>query len=136
MRLRLATLAVLVLSRAREPSEQQAALAAYAIALGRVEARMRLLEPPPVLVATHRGQLLRVDRARSLSRRLRAAVGRRDAPAITRLLVRFGAVNDVGAVSLAVQRAAVRAYQQRLRDVSAASAAASRELARLQRTLK
>ena len=124
------------LSHAITPTTQQAALATYASALARIEARLRLLEPPPVLVDSYRGQLLRVDQARSLSRRLRAALGRRDAPAIAALLQRFRNVNDIGAVDLQLQRAAVRAYQRRLRAVSEASAAASRELARLQRTVK
>jgi len=124
------------LRRASAAPGQQAALTAYGGALSGIETQMRALDPPPVLLDSHRGQLLRLDRARSLSRGLRSAIGRADAPAIATLLVRFQRVNDVGAVTVALQRAAVRAYQRRLRAVSEAAAATSRELADLQRTLR
>lgn len=115
---------------------QAAALRAYAHTLGRIEARMRRLDPPRVLLTRHRGQLLRLDQARALGRRLRAAVLRADARATARLLVRFSSVGGDPHLDLILQRDAVRAYQRRVRAVERAAGVARIELARLQKTLQ
>jgi hypothetical protein len=123
------------LAAAESPDAQNSALGLYAAALDRLENRMRLLSPPPVLLASHRSQLLRLHEARVLSGRLRTAIAGADAPAIARLLLRFREVNASTGAGLVLQRGAVRAYRQRVRDVQEAIAAARREQARLQRTL-
>ena len=75
---------------------------------------MRALSPPPVLLPGHRSQLLRLSDARSLAARLRAAVGASDSGAVARLLLRFRDVYATSGLDVEVQRAAVRAYRERL----------------------
>jgi hypothetical protein len=124
------------LAGATTPPQQQLALQGYGHALGRLEARLRRLQPPPVLVASYRSQLLRLATARGLTVRLRAAIGARDAALVARLLVRFRAVNNSPGASLGVQRAAVQAYRRRVSAVGAAAAAAQREEARLNQVVQ
>jgi hypothetical protein len=124
------------LAGATTPPQQQLALRGYGRALGRLEARVRRLQPPPVLVASYRSQLLRLATARGLTVRIRAAIGARDAALVARLLLRFRAVNNSPGASVGVQRAAVQAYRRRVSAVGAAAAAAQREEARLNQVVQ
>lgn len=117
------------------PDAQSRALRSYARRLAGLESRMRELAPPPVLLDSHRSQLLRLDTARALSGRLRAAIARRDGPAAASLLLRFRRVYGAGGLGIAVQRRAVRAYRERLLAINEATAALRREQARLERSL-
>lgn len=115
---------------------QERALARYGRRLAGLERRMRALSPPPVLVSSHRSQLLRLSDARSLTARLRAAVGASDAAEVSRLLLRFRDVYASSGLDRQVQRAAVRAYRERLLAVNRAVAEVQREQQRLGRSLK
>jgi hypothetical protein len=114
---------------------KQRALTTYARCLSGLERRMRALSPPPVLLAAHRSQLLRIDTARTLARRIRDAVERNDGPAVARLLLRFRDVYTSSLLDRAVQRAAFRAYRRRLLGITTAVGALQREEQRLQRSL-
>lgn len=117
------------------PQAQEAALGRYGRRLAGLEDRMRALSPPPVLIDSHRGQLLRLATARGLSRRLRAAVADRDGPAVSSLLLRFRDVFVASRLDSTVQRRALRAYRDRLGTINDATGELRREQARLQRSL-
>jgi hypothetical protein len=114
---------------------REQALRAYARRLGRLESRMRRLAPPKVLLAEHRSQLLKLTSARDLAGRLSDAVAQGDAAETARLLLAFRDVYVASRTDQAVQRAAVRAYRERVRDVSVATSRLRAEQARLQRSL-
>jgi hypothetical protein len=124
------------LAAATTPPAQDRALAAYGRALARIEAPMRVLSPPPVLQASHNAQLLRLVTARGLTRRLRAAIAARDAPAVARLLLRFRSVNAAAGSDVSAERAAALAYRDRVRRVSRLEGALQREEQRLNRTVR
>ena len=123
------------LADAPDPEAQGEALERYSAVLERLEEAMRELEPPPVLLDSHRTQMLRLRTARRLSGRLRAAIAAADAVRISSLLRRFAAVNATSAQDLVLQRASVRAYRQRVRAVSLAIGDARRAQARLEQRL-
>jgi hypothetical protein len=123
------------LESADDPSAQVAALDDYAQLLLRVEGELRALSPPPVLVDAHRAQLLRLQNARRLTRRLARAVAQRDAVTVSDLLLRFRSVYAATRSDIAVQRAAVRAYGRRVAAIETARAAVVREQQRLEREL-
>jgi hypothetical protein len=114
---------------------QEAALRAYGERLAAIEGRLRALSPPELLVAAHRAQLLRIASARTLTRRLRAAVAAADGPLVSRLLVRFQDVYAETGDDRSVQRAALRAYRERLLSINEAVGRVREEQARLERTL-
>lgn len=118
-----------------DPGAQGRALDRYGRRLAGLERRMRDLAPPPVLVASHRSQLARLERARSLARRLRAALAGGDAATVARLLLRFRGVYTPTGLDRRLQREAIRAYRGRLQDVNRAVAAVRREQQRLDRSL-
>jgi len=124
------------LARATSPVAQGAALRTYGRDLARIEARLRLLSPPPVLQASYNAQLLRLYTAHGLTRRLRTAIAARDAPAVARLLLRFRDINASAGGDLAAQRAAALAYRDRVRRVSLLEGALQREEQRLNRTIR
>lgn len=123
------------LAGATSSRTQEQALAQYGRSLARAEARVRRLEPPPVLVPDYRSQLLRLNTTRSLAKRLRTAIADRDAALVARLLLRFQAVNDTTRADVGVQRAAVKAYRSRVQTLNADTAAVQREVERLNETL-
>lgn len=124
------------LAKATTPPQQGQALKTYGRALARIEARMRLLFPPPVLQASHNAQLLRLDTARGLTRKLRSAIAARDAPAVARLLLRFRTINAAAGSDVGAQRAAALAYRDRVRRISVLEGALQREEQRLNRTVR
>ncbi len=123
------------LDAARRPAQQAAALAAYADALGKVVTALRGLDPPPVLLPAHRTQVERLTLARVLANRLRQAIARRDAGAVTRLVARVqrvGAADDAPTLS----RQALHAYNLRHSRLTAAAADVEREWRRLETSLR
>jgi hypothetical protein len=124
------------LRRAGTSTDQARALGAYARRLDAAEAAIRRLVPPPVLVPTHRAQLLRLAATRALARRLRSALARGDARAVAKLPVQFRSTSRATKGEAKVARAAARAYQDRYRAVSSAIGAMQREQNRVERALE
>jgi hypothetical protein len=124
------------LASAAMPSAQTQVLGVYARTLSGLENTMRRLDPPPVLLDSHRSQLLRLDTARALAARLRAAIARRDGQTVAALLLRFRSVYQTTGLSGAVQRAAVGSYRRRVVAVNMAVAAIRREQQRLEQSLR
>lgn len=122
------------LRRAQTPEGQVRALHRYVKALDRMRRVLNHLQPPPVLVADRDTQVLRLARARPVADALAAAIERRDADAVSRLIVRFrdGGGNPPGRAGL--RKGAIVAYQQRIAEIDQAAADARKELSRLART--
>lgn len=120
------------LRRAAGPDAQSTALGRYASGVYGQFSRLRRLDPPPVLLATHRAQLARLYESNRLARGLQRATRRRDEKRVARLLLRFRRVTrDAGRAALT--RTAVRAYNERYRKVIATATALQREQQRLER---
>jgi hypothetical protein len=115
------------------PSAQAAALDRYARTVSARYRRLRTLDPPPVLLATHRSQLLRLSESSALARRLGAATRRRDSRRVARLIVRFRDVARRTGDGAALTRSAVGDYNERYRAITRAAAAVRHEQARLGR---
>ncbi|MCW2959492.1 MAG: hypothetical protein JWP18_2295 [Solirubrobacterales bacterium] len=121
------------LNGARTPPRQIAALRTYAGRLDAVRTRLRRLEVPPVLTATHEAQLDRLTRTRSLALRLTRAIRARDAVVVARLLKAFRSAGGPDPVADLLATGAIKAYQQRVTMVSLARGEVARERARLLR---
>jgi hypothetical protein len=125
-------------TRAEQAAAAQAdAVGAYDLAVGHVLTRLRQLRPPPALQPEYRAQLAALRKVTAagtdLASRLRDT-RRTDIAAYSR---RF-ALASRAAGTLAVQRAqvaAIRAYNERARQVGAAAGAVQTELARLRQNL-
>ena len=114
------------------PEAQASALGRYAQSVSGQFGRLRRLDPPPVLFATHQAQLARLDESNRLARRLQRATRRRDSQRVARLLLRFRRVTgQTGGRTLT--RTAVRAYNERYRRVVGTATALQREQQRLER---
>lgn len=123
------------LAGASGPDAQSRTLVRYGAALRRAEALLRDLTPPPLLVPTHRAELLRLESGARLARQLRGALTRGDARAVAALLVRFRRQARAPDGQRAVARAAAAAYARRYRRLGGLVVALRREEARLQRRL-
>jgi hypothetical protein len=123
------------LAASSTPTGQGAALGRYRRSLARVVGRLQRLSPPPILAATHAAQIVRLQTAGDLARRLTTAVQARDAPLVARLLLRFRRVNASGAGDKALTSEEIRSYDTRYGLIGEATAQLRREEARLQRTL-
>jgi hypothetical protein len=123
------------LGKAKRASVQARAFGDYVDSLRGVIGKLRAIDAPPLLVAAHREQVRRLSAARSLAAGLRAAVLRKDAPAVARLLLRVRKLGTLQAVTR-LPRSALRGYEDRVKAVIAAEGAVRQEQARLQRTVR
>lgn len=122
------------LRSAETPARQSAVLARYARAIDRRYEALYALEPPPVLQATHREQLLRLEASSRLARQLRAATEARDARRVARLVLAFRKVSRRSARARLTRRA-VREYNARYAAIGTATAAMGREQRQLEQRL-
>ncbi len=114
------------LSDSSDAAAQEEAFGAYAEALDAVVGDLEALEPPPLLASSHRAQVRRLSRTRTLARGLETAIGEQDSKEVARLLLRFRRLNSrAGRVGLPPE--AVRAYNERVRAVTEAESAVRRE---------
>jgi hypothetical protein len=111
------------------------ALRRYRSALAVVVAHLTRLSPPPILAATHATQIGRLRTAGRLAHRLALAVRARDAPLVARLLLRFRSVNTSGASDRTLTSEEIHSYDERYGMINQAAADATREQARLSRTV-
>jgi hypothetical protein len=123
------------LAAAADPVRQSRALRLYAASLGALLSHLRRLEPPPILVPTHRGQIARLSAALRLARRLRTALVEQDAERVTTLLLRFRGLNGRRSGERALVSRSIRAYNRRYRAISRIVQDAQRERSRLERAL-
>jgi hypothetical protein len=122
------------LRRARTPAAQSQALGRYARTIERRYDALYELQPPPVLVTTHRAQLGRLSASSRLARQLRDASEARDSRRVARLLLEFRAVSRQSG-SRRLTRRAMREYNERYGAISEAAAAMRREQGRLEQRL-
>jgi hypothetical protein len=123
------------LAAASDPVRQARALGRYAASLGGLLSKLRRLEPPPVLVPTHRGQITRLSAARRLARRLRSALVEQDAKRVARLLLRFRRLDARRSRERSLVSRSIRAYNRRYRAIAKIVQDAQRERSRLERAL-
>jgi hypothetical protein len=121
------------LAGAPNPDNQARALRAYFLSLDGLIARLRRLEVPPVLAPTHRAQLDRLTSARTLAKRLRAAIEAQDAKRVARLLVQFRKLNARRDRERRLTARAIRSYTRRYRAITTVVQDAQRERFRLER---
>jgi hypothetical protein len=122
------------LRAAETPERQSRALARYARAIDDGYDALYALDPPPVLEAMHRDQLLRLSASSGLARRLRAAAQARDSARVARLVLEFRKVSR-SAGRGRLTRGAIRKYNDRYGAVRKAVAAMHREQRRLEQRL-
>jgi hypothetical protein len=122
------------LRSAETPERQADALARYARAMERRYDALYALQPPPVLAATHRDQLLRLSASSRLARQLRAASRARDSRRVARLVLEFRKVSRRSGGGGLTRRAA-REYNERYGAIGEAAAAMRREQRRLEQRL-
>lgn len=120
---------------AETPARQAEALTGYARAIDRRYDALYALQPPPILEATHRDQLLRLEASSRLARRLRAATEARDPQRVARLVLAFREVSQRSGQGSRLTRRAVREYNERYEALGVAAAAMRREQRRLEQRL-
>jgi hypothetical protein len=120
----------------RSASGQARALGRYGRSLRTVAAKLRRLQPPPVLASTHRAELRRLEATGSLAGRLRAAIARNDSRTVARLLLRFRKLSGPQDHAQQLANSAVRAYVRRYDAIGEAESALQRERLRLDKALK
>jgi hypothetical protein len=122
------------LRRSHAPARERRALTRYAVRLDPLVARFRLLRPPPALTPWHGEQIARIDTLRRGSRELALGLAHKNS-ALTRrgLGALTGAAGNSPAT--AADRAAILAYDARLKRLGTASAVVAREENRLEREL-
>jgi hypothetical protein len=116
---------------------QAAALETYMSAIAGVEARLRMLRPPPAMAPAYRTQLLTLSRVSDSGRALIAALNEKKFAEVAALDRRFE-VAATTSTSLTAQRAqiaAVKAYDARVRASDKLALAVGSARARLQKTL-
>ena len=121
---------------AETPARQADALVGYARAIDRRYDALYALQPPPILEATHRDQLLRLRASSRLARRLRAATEARDAPRVARLVLEFRDVSRRTGQGGRLTRRAVREYNERYGALADEAAAMRREQRQLEQRLR
>lgn len=117
------------------PAGQERALARYRRPVDQALRRLRRLDPPPVLAASHRSRVRQLRSIASLAGRLGRAIRERDSQAVARLLLRFRRRQEAGAGAPTADRRSLRAYERRYRAVGSQAAAIRREEARLREEL-
>jgi hypothetical protein len=122
------------LQEATAPAAQADALTHYARAIERRYDALYALQPPPILLATHRAQLGRLSASSRLAKQLRSASEARDSGRVAELLLEFRAVSrQSGRTRLT--RGALRDYNDRYRAIYEEAAEMRREQARLDKAL-
>jgi hypothetical protein len=122
---------------AKAAAQQADAIDVYDAALGVVLARMRHLQPPPVMAPAFRTQLQTLAASRRAGNALAAELRKKNRSRVGILGRRFTLASRA-AGSLRAQRlqiAAIKAYNARVQAIGAASGRVQTEVARLQRTL-
>ena len=122
---------------AKNGREQAAALDRYRARLAQPIERLRAIDAPPLLEPVRTAQLTTLTRLRSRGADLAAALRKRRAREVARLVQAFQAAARTGD-TVAAQRAriaAVRAYNARVAHVSRLAALVQRERDRLDRNL-
>lgn len=119
------------LQAADGPSAQAAAFRKYARGVFGTYSAMRRLDPPPVLLPTHRAQLSRLSQSNRLSDALAIAAGERDSKRVARLLLRFRRL-AAQSTSTTLTEDALKGYRERYRQVLATVGELRREQQRLQ----
>jgi hypothetical protein len=122
------------LRAAETPAAQGRALTRYARAIEHRYDALYALKPPPILLTTHRAQLVRLSASSRLARQLRAASEARDSRRVARLLLEFRAVSRQSGRGRLTRRA-VREYNTRYRAINRAAAEVKREQSRLEQRL-
>lgn len=123
------------LSGASGAAGQRAPFAAYSRSLRAVIDHIAALDTPPLLRASHAALLKRLRAARSLAGRLAQAIGAQDAKRVAGLLLRFRRLGSSRSAASLPPRV-VRAYDGRLRAITAAEADLRREEQRLNRRFR
>lgn len=123
------------LRSAKDPEAQARALDRFADGFGRVIARLRALEVPRVLGPPHRTQVARLQRTRTLARRLERALGARDAQRVARLVKEFRRPPSGSRWRKRLAQQAIREYERRYRQLSDAYGDLRRQNGALGRTL-
>jgi hypothetical protein len=124
------------LSGAKTPQAQEAVLKRYAADVRGVIATLQPLQPPPLLVERHHGQVQHLQRVRSLALQLARALQRQDSRLVAKLLLRFKALSTGPGSPSALSPQALRAYNRRYLKVRTMAQDVEREQRRLQDTLK
>ncbi len=123
------------LSESAGPEGQQRALDRYADSNQAVLAKLRPLDPPPLLESQHDALVGQLGRARSLALSLEDAIGAHDAKRVAKLLARFRRLDTGSASQERRASGALDAYRKRYRAIGTAQIAVHRELGRLERSL-
>jgi hypothetical protein len=123
--------------RSKSAAEAAPAFGRYASTLELDLRRLGASKPPPVMAPSHRSELNALNRTAYLSRRLRIALGRRDNAAARRFVDRLAGVSSYPARrrAAAAETAAIRAYNDRVVDLTRLAARIQRERIRLDRNL-
>jgi hypothetical protein len=119
---------------AETPEAQAQALGRYARAIERRYDALYDLRPPPILLATHRAQLVRLSASSRLARQLRSASEARDSERVARLLLEFRKVSRQSEGGQLTRRA-LREYNERYSAINRAAAAMRREQGKLEQRL-
>ena len=119
------------LQAADGPAAQAAAFRKYARGVYGTYSALRRLDPPPVLVPTHRAQLSRLFRSDRLADALESAARERDSKRIARLLLRFRRLADQTTSSKLAEQA-LDGYRDRYQKVIATVGDLRREQQHLQ----
>jgi hypothetical protein len=122
------------LRAADSPEQQIAALRRYARGVARVVKRLEPLQPPPLLIDRHHGQVEHLRRVRSLALRMVGALEAEDSEGVARLLLRFRKLNGQTSAT-ALPPGALAAYNRRYLGVRRALQSVERERSRLERSL-
>lgn len=125
------------LAAAKTAEQQAAAFRSFGAAIAGARRALSELEPPPVLAQPHRDQLVRFTSLERVCTALAVALEADDRPAIQRLLSRY---QDIVAqaqtpASLRTRRAAVVAYNDRVRRIDDHARAVEAERRRLEEDL-
>lgn len=126
------------LASAKNGQQQATALDEYRTVLGRTMAALRALDPPPLLSGVHRSQYQTLQRVDSSAAALGAALRRKDAAALPKLIHNFQQASLSGD-SITAQRAriaGIRGYNARVKQLRKLGRDVQRERDRLQKTLK
>lgn len=117
------------------PEAQARGLGRYADGLNRVLERLRRLRAPLILEAQQDDQTEQLVDSRTIVRRLRSAILRRDPDRVVRLLDRLRSI-DEGGQRTGLTRAAARRYNRLVDAITRAQRDVQRETARLDRGLE
>jgi hypothetical protein len=100
-----------------------------------VRSRLAQLEPPAALAPSHRAFVQRLQTTASLARQLRAAARRRDAATASYLIERLRLVSKPTPATRGAERAAITAYNERVKAVDERARDVAREQEQLSASL-